>query len=217
MTYETTIKLKGAILTQNNVSELIHRFVDFFPKLSIEVKYSDSTKISNIKADEFQNLSFKNKQIESIDIWDSCYDDDGRLSVWLRYDKFYDLYEIKYEFSNHDKHIKFSDVINEWVTEVSDRKKYISILHLPISGLMGSFIFFIPLWLLIEKYSFDFTYLLLSLLGSCVIYFIVNASVKYSFPLTELDIGINRHKLFRKFVWGIIGIIIIPAIINIII
>lgn len=216
MTYETTIKLKGVILNQENISQLMHNLEPFFPDLRIKIFYKDNTKISNIRVNEFTDLSFKNKQLDSVELWDSNYDNDGQSSIWLRYDSYYDMYVLKYELSNKDTYIKVSSVIDEWMTEVSDRKNYIEILHCPILELISFLVFFIPIFFLTEKYALSTSYVLISLIIAYAIGSIFRKSVEFSFPFTELDIGVNKHKSIRGVMWGLMVIIIIPAIINII-
>lgn len=215
MNYEKTLKLNGAILTQENLTELMNKLSEFFPKVEISVTYNDNLKISNIKTDEFHKMSFKNKHLHNIDIREMDWQSDESSSIWLRYSDYLEFYELNYEFSNYDKYIICSTVIDEWVTEVSDRKKYISILHSPIITLASFLLLFIPIINLVVKHSLNFAYLTLFSLISIGISVLISNSIKFSFPLTELDIGINKRKTFRKLIWGLMVILIIPILLNI--
>ena len=79
MTYEKEIKLKGAILTQGKLLKLMKILEEFIPDVSISIDYKDNTKNSAISVKEFENMSFQNKHVKSIEVSGGA----ANASVWL--------------------------------------------------------------------------------------------------------------------------------------
>ena len=45
---------------------------------------------------------------------------------------------------------------------------------------------------------------------------LIHSIIKHAFPLTEIDIGVNPSKIFRKVAWAVISLLIIPIILSIV-
>ena len=139
---------------------------------------------------------------------------DDSISIWMRFDTYYNMYELKYEFSDHNKYLSFSNEIEAWKTEVSDRKRYINILNSPFISILTFVLIFLPILCLLVKHKINLGYAYLLVLASMGVSAIVSFLVKLSFPLTEIDIGNNKHKSTRKVLWGVIVILVIPTILS---
>ena len=57
MVHEKTFKLKGAILTQKNLTKLMNLCTPHFPEINISVEFKDETKKSSMSVLEFENES----------------------------------------------------------------------------------------------------------------------------------------------------------------
>jgi hypothetical protein len=214
MTYEKTLKLSGAILTQMDIVRLMNIISSYSSKVTISVEYKDNSKVNKITVDNFETMSFKNKSIKSMEIHMIETRTDDSISIWLRFDTYYNMYELKYEFSDHNKYLSFSNEIEAWKTEVSDRKRYINILNSPFISILTFVLIFLPISCLLVKHKINLGYAYLLVLASMGVSAIVSFLVKLSFPLTEIDIGNNKHKSTRKVLWGVIVILVIPTILS---
>ena len=214
MTYEKTLKLSGAILTQMDIVRLMNIISSYSSKVTISVEYKDNSKVNKITVDNFETMSFKNKSIKSMEIHMIETRTDDSISIWLRFDTYYNMYELKYEFSDHNKYLSFSNEIEAWKTEVSDRKRYINILNSPFISILTFVLIFLPILCLLVKHKINLGYAYLLVLASIGVSAIVSFLVKLSFPLTEIDIGNNKHKSTRKVLWGVIVILVIPTILS---
>ena len=214
MTYEKTLKLSGAILTQMDIVRLMNIISSYSSKVTISVEYKDNSKVNKITVDNFKTMSFKNKRIKSMEIHMIETRTDDSISIWLRFDTYYNMYELKYEFSDHNKYLSFSNEIEAWKTEVSDRKRYINILNSPFISILTFVLIFLPILCLLVKHKINLGYAYLLVLASMGVSAIVSFLVKLSFPLTEIDIGNNKHKSTRKVLWGVIVILVIPTILS---
>ena len=214
MTYEKTLKLSGAILTQMDIVRLMNIISSYSSKVTISVEYKDNSKVNKITVDNFKTMSFKNKSIKSMEIHMIETRTDDSISIWLRFNTYYNMYELKYEFSDHNKYLSFSNEIEAWKTEVSDRKRYINILNSPFISILTFVLIFLPILCLLVKHKINLGYAYLLVLASMGVSAIVSFLVKLSFPLTEIDIGNNKHKSTRKVLWGVIVILVIPTILS---
>lgn len=219
MIYEKKFKLKGAILTQKNLTKLMDISSDYFPNTSVSIEFKDDSSQSSISATELKKISFQNKHINQIQIHGYCHEEGQNSSIWARIEPYFNTYEIKVEFNDYEKYIKFCDELNQWIIEVSDRKNYIKLLHSWVSLLCYFMILYIPSLSITKIFTHIFDRIMLSILIVFPLFglsAIIYGCVKYAFPLTEIDIGINRRKTFRKFVWGILSLLVIPTILSII-
>ncbi len=216
MTYGKTLELSGAILAQKDIIKLMQIISSYSSKVTISVEYKDNSKVNRITVDNFENMNFKNKSIKSIEIYMNETQNNDCFSVWLRHDTSYNVYELKYELSNHNKYLSFTSEVESWRTEVSDRMKYINIINSPFISLLSFIVVFIPILCILVKHKVNLGYAYILFLTSMVISAIVTSLVKLSFPLTEIDIGNNKHKSIRKILWGVIVILIIPIILSLI-
>lgn len=216
MNYEKNIKLNGAILTQENLISLMKSAYSYFQNIRTSIKFTDNSNITGISVDEFENMSFKNKKIKSFDIKSSTYANNKRSSFWVQFDDLYNVCEVRFEFSDYDDYLRFADVIDNWGNEVCDRRKYINIIHSWSLNVLFFLIAYIPLVSIGKDLN--------QMVESAGIWAIpafgyaggLKALLKYAFPLTEIDIGINNRKTFRKFAWGLISLLIIPIILSLV-
>ena len=212
MIHENNIKLSGTVITQKDIVNLMNIIEKYSSKVTISIEFKDNSKVKKITVRDFSEMNFKNKSIKEmgIHIIDHSKDD---FSAWLRYNNFYNLYEFEYEFSNHDKYLNFTNDVKFWVTEVSDRIRYIKFLNSPLIFWLSFVVILIPLFSMMIEHKVDSGYAYLLTFVSMGASALVSFLIKLSFPLTEIDIGNNKHKFARKFLWGIIGILIILTIV----
>lgn len=215
MTHEKTFKLKGAILTQDKLVKLLNICAPFFPEAKVSVEFKDESKKSSMSVSEFENESFQNKMIKDIQIHGRTYKDKLSSTIWVRksYD---DIYVLNVEFDEYDQYVIFCDIIDKWMIEIGSRRGYIKLIHSWRNFAFCFAISFFPMFFSAKSLEDIPAMALLWLLPALGLSALVSSCIKYAFPLTEMDIGINRRKTFRKFVWGIISLLVIPIIISII-
>lgn len=215
MTHEKTFKLKGSILTQDNLVKLMNACAPFFPEAKISVEFKDESKKSSMSVSEFENESFQNKMIKEIQIHGHTYKDKLSSTIWIRksYD---DIYVLNVEFDEYDQYVKFCDIINTWIVEVSNRRSYIGFLNSWRTFVICFIIAFVPMFFAANSLNDIPVIALIWILPALGLGVLVSSCVKFAFPLTEVDIGTNRRKTFRKFVWGIVSLLVIPIILSII-
>ena len=145
MTHEKTFKLKGAILTQDNLVKLMNICTPFFPEVKISVEFKDESKKSSMLVSEFENESFQNKIIKDIQIHGRTYKDGNSSTIWVRknYD---DFYVLNVEFDEYDQYVKFCDIVNAWIVEVGNRCNYISLVNSWRTFAICFIISFIPMF-----------------------------------------------------------------------
>ena len=216
MTYEKEIKLEGAILDQSNLVKLMRILEGVFPDVRMSIEFENDTKLSSVAVEEFKSLSFQNKNVKKLNIRGSIYEDDCKASVFVRESYHYSTYIMEFDFSNYDQYVKFCDEIDNWITEVGDRKKYIKFIYSWISYVCCFVVLFTPVLFWGSKENFVWQMAMLCFLTSAGISWGVTLALKYAFPLTEIDIGVNRNKTFRKFVWLILSLLVIPTILSLI-
>lgn len=216
MNYEKNVKLNGAILTQENLISLMKSAYSYFQNIRTSIKFTDNSNITGISVDEFEKMSFKNKKIKSFDIKSSAYTNNKQSSFWVQHDDFSNVCEIKFEFSDYDDYVRFADVIDNWRNEVCDRRKYINIIHSWGLNILFFLIAYIPLVFIGKDFNQMATSAGIWVFPSFGYASGLKALLKYAFPLTEIDIGINNRKTFRKFAWGLISLLIIPIILSLV-
>ena len=215
MTHEKTFKLKGAILTQDNFVKLMNICTPFFPEVKISVEFKDESKKSSMLVSEFENQSFQNKIIKDIQIYGHTYKDKFSSTIWVRknYD---DIYVLNVEFDEYDQYVKFCDIVNAWIVEVGNRRNYINLLNSWRTFAICFIIAFVPMLFDANSLNDIPVIALIWLLPALGLGALVSSCIKFAFPLTEIDIGTNRRKTFRKFIWGIVSLLVIPIILSII-
>ena len=216
MTFEKTVKLKGAILTQENLTKLMENLKQYFPDINISVTFKDDNKLSKMRSDEFSHYSFQNKLIKEIEVKGHCYNENHQSHFWGRQDTFDNLVELSFETDNYDNFIKIADIINLWQIEVTDRKNLVIFLHswgLFLLSCLISFIIILFFKINIKDMLISF---LIRMMSSLIYAYMIMSFLKYIFPLTEIDIGTNKRKKSRKFIWILISVLIIPVILSII-
>ena len=216
MTYEKEIKLDGAILNQSNLAKLMGILENIFPNVKMSIEFKNDTKLSSIEAEEFKSLSFQNKNIKKLNIRGNIYKDGRDASVSIRESHYYSTYIMEFDFSDYEQYIKFSDTIDNWILEVSDRKKYIKLFYSWFSFAFCFVVVFVPFLFWASKENFVWQTAVLWFLPSAGISGGITAALKYAFPLTEIDMGVNRNKIFRKFLWLILSLLVIPTILSLI-
>lgn len=215
MTHEKTFKLKGAIVTQDNLAKLMSICTPFFPEVKISVEFKDESKKSSMSVSEFENESFQNKMIKDIQIHGHTYKDKLSSTIWFRksYD---DIYALNVEFDEYDQYVKFCDIVSMWIVEVSNRRSYIGFLNSWRTFVICFIIAFVPMFFAANSLNDIPVIALIWLLPALGLGALVSSCIKHAFPLTEVDIGTNHRRMFRKFVWGVVSLLVIPIILSII-
>lgn len=215
MTYEKKVPLRGAVIAKTDLINLIKILVDYFPQVKTSIGFKDNTTLSSLSCEELESLDFQNKHIASLEINGHVFSKEGNSHI--RLDALWENdYKIQLEFDSYEKYLKISAEIDKWVVSVSCRKNYINFLHSWTSCVIYFIFFAISLSILAVKVGLQSGIVLFSTLLPAGIVALVFPIIKYAFPLTEIDIGINPSKKFRKIAWAIISILIIPVIISIV-
>jgi len=215
MKHEKTFKLKGVILTQSNLIKLMNICAPFFPEAKISVEFKDESKKSSMSVSEFENESFQNKIVKEIQIHGNVYKDGHSSTIWVR-KNIDDIYVLNVEFDEYDQYVKFCDIIDKWMVEIGSRRGYINLLHSWRNFTICFAIAFMPMFLTAKSWDDIPIIALVWILPALGLGALVSSCIKHAFPLTEVDIGTNHRKTFRKFVWGVISLLLIPIILSII-
>lgn len=214
------LKLDGVILNQKNICELMKIISKYISNPSIDVEFFDESACTNLTIEEFGEFNFDNRKIEKIDI-NAYIIDKGAEYVTLEKDYDLDKYVIEFSHSNHDEFSKLKADIEEWLISVKPRKKLISFVHSWVIYLLTGIIFCVPVvflsyWWQTQIFQDEIYSIFCSSLIGVLLIFPMPLLLQYLFPFTELDIGINKRKTGRKFLWGIMTLFIIPLVISII-
>ena len=223
MELKQKLSLCGQIITREKIislMEIIQQYTD--EKQILNIKFSDDSEYANLSIDEFKEICFDNKLIEKMDIFVfSSYKYEWRNKFSFTYYRTHFDSNIEYSSNNRDQFLHIQDDVEKWETSVTSRK-WISIFY---KWYFYVFIFFILsfsfatiTYKIISEASIDvivkLTLALLPIIFNVIALPIV-ALIRKSFPKVELDLGVNKSKKLRKFLWIVLTLIIIPIIISI--
>lgn len=223
MELKQKISLCGQIITREKIislMEIIQQYTD--ERQILNIKFSDDSEYANLSIDEFKEICFDNKLIEKMNIYVfSSYKYEWRNKFSFTYYRTDFDSDMEYSSNNRDQFLHIQDDVQKWETSVTSRK-WISIFY---EWYFNVFIFFILsfsfatiTYKIISEVSIDvivkLTLILLPIIFNVIALPIV-ALFRKSFPKVELDLGVNKSKKLRKFLWIVITLIIIPIIISI--
>lgn len=223
MELKQKISLCGQIITREKIislMEIIQQYTD--ERQILNIKFSDDLEYANLSIDEFKEICFDNKLIEKMNIYVfSSYKYEWRNKFSFTYYRTDFDSDMEYSSNNRDQFLHIQDDVQKWETSVTSRK-WISIFY---EWYFNVFIFFILsfsfatiTYKIISEVSIDvivkLTLILLPIIFNVIALPIV-ALFRKSFPKVELDLGVNKSKKLRKFLWIVITLIIIPIIISI--
>lgn len=215
MVYEKTFKLKGAIFTQHNLVKLMNSCSPYFARITISVEFKDGSKKSSMNSSEFENETFQNKKIKEINLHGSSYSGNYCSTLWVR-TNYSNNYELQIESAEYDQYIKICDLIDNWIVEISSRRQYISLLNSWYAFALCCMTAYIPMFFTAKSMDDIPIIAIVWFLPAFGLGGFVSMCIKYAFPLTEVDIGTNHRRMFRKFVWGVVSLLVIPIILSII-
>lgn len=223
MELKQKLSLCGQIITREKIislMEIIQQYTD--ERQILNIKFSDDSEYANLSIDEFKEICFDNKLIEKMNIYVfSSYKYEWRNKFSFTYYRTDFDSDMEYSSNNRDQFLHIQDDVEKWETSVTSRK-WISIFY---KWYFNVFIFFILsfsfatiTYKIISEASIDvivkLTLILLPIIFNVIALPIV-ALFRKSFPKVELDLGVNKSKKLRKFLWIVLTLIIIPIIISI--
>ena len=210
------IKLKGTIINQNNLCDLLCKIEKIYSKYKINVQMQDGSSLEKLTIDEFKKYNFSNRIIEDIDI--SFYDENSFYNE-IRIDKnIFESYRISFASEKEEEYAVIKDLIETWVVQNKSRK-CIDFVHSVWLLSLIVFVMVMPTTLIFAK-IFNLTTLVAMSSVSVLVLGLVGYGLwcftKFLYPLVEIDIGTNQHKKLRKSLGWVLTVIVIPTIIAII-
>lgn len=220
MKREMKYSLDGKYLNNNNILQLMESCNKLFKHCNLEIYFKNNEKQSNITFEEFKNYDFSNLTIDSISL--SCYSYiDEEKSIYLRKNIYGKNYYIIFSSDNDNSFYNIKGIIDDWMRKITSKNSFVmkfvnSLKIYFLIYLIYSFSIALSTFYLIDKNNIGIPYsIIISSVGGVLITFLSNLTIsilRYMFPMTEIDIGENKSKNLRKYIWSIILIIIIPTI-----
>lgn len=217
------IELNGAIFTKDNIvklMEIVNKYTNESEILNI--KFSDGIEYSNIGIEDLKQMNFENLIIKDIKMyimskWDSKY----KNKFILYYSEIFKQCTLEYSSSNRDQFSSIRSDILDWKKNITAREKMINFIYSWYSQFILTFIIFLLIMLSVVdalKNESLFNILGFNIFLMFAVYVILVIPsiklIKYSYPKTEINIGINKSAKVRKYLWLLLTIIIIPIILN---
>lgn len=225
MTKYKTLNLYGCVINKNNIIDLVEMFSKYTANLCIYISFEGDEDSLSLTALDFKKIDFSNKAIYSITIrgYTSYYKEKYYFSVELEESTVLSSnYRINITSDCLDDFAILSNSLSEWIKKVQTRNKSViafinsGFVCIPLLALLivvpllvGSYFMFrdnhyVPLIVM--------AFVAIGVLLSWFIYFLVTKS----FPITEIDIGKNKHAICRKRLSWLICTIVFPLIFMII-
>ncbi|MBQ9731354.1 MAG: hypothetical protein IJV94_04560 [Bacilli bacterium] len=202
--------------------EIIEKYTE--KKEILNLKFKDDLGYSDLNINEFKDLDFDNKLIEKVSIYViSSYESNFENKLTFTYYGTDFDSDIVYSSNNKDQFLNIKDDIEKWNISVTSRK-WIPFIF---KWYFYAFVFFV-ICVSLSAFIYKFIYLM-NVESAIVAVFLIIQSIfwiltmpcvqmiRQSFPKVELDIGVNKHKKTRNFLWIVISLIIIPFIMSLLI
>lgn len=211
------IKLKGIIINQENLCDLLSKIEQYYKKYNIVIKLTDGSSLEKMTITELKDYNFSNRKIQDIDIG---FCDENEAFDEFRLEKPIDSdYRIIFSHDKEDIYAIVKEIIENWIIQ-NKSMKITKFVHSNLFVILTTLLFIIPImFILISETPSLIVYLfacaLLMSLSSLICYGLWYLA-KFLCPLVEIDIGINKNKKYRKSLSWIFSVIIIPTILAII-
>lgn len=215
MKKERELKLMGCVIEKNDLLkflELCNKYVNS----DLKIKFKDET-LSGITCDELKKNEFTNLKIEEITLIGSLFESEKQNHIYFStgYD---DAYTLSFESDNDIEFLKMRDDFEKWVASLKKRESVAKVVYswiTPVTSFVISII--LMLWTMVilnTKYNCSMDLAALVIFPFIAVTFGFLSLLRYAFPKTEIDLGINNHKKLRGFLWFFITVIAIPIVLS---
>lgn len=211
------VKLKGIIIKQDILCELLLKIEKYYKRYNITVRFIDGSSLEKVSIKELKKFNFSNRKIDDVDI--RFHDDEDFFNEFYLDKPISGDYRIVFSHDKEDIYAIVKEIIENWVVENTQRK-IIKFIHSFWFVFVSSLLFCMPIMLMLGIESvFLPAFIYFGIMIASMSIFICYGLwcfAKFIYPLVEIDIGINRHKKLRKSLGWILTVIVIPTIIAII-
>ena len=222
MINKISFDLVGAVITKENLINLmsiIDKYTNFNNSLSIT--YSNGIKKMKLTKNDLERELFENKKIDSISIHAYSHKHNGsENTINLQKEMFDNLYIIEISSDKNETYLSLKDDIENWIIHISPHVKYIEFIHSNTPYFICAFVYIILFFVSFYNCILNHNHSILSIISYIFsllffpICYVGISIIRFLFPLTELDIGVNSPKKCRWMISGVTTLIILPILIN---
>lgn len=223
MTYEYRIELNGCIIDKDHLMAITELVNEHFGRFHLSFSFEDNTKVSDLSIADFEKYDFSNKVIKEVELRASQYDTTKKIDNSFSLSRYYfsNNYQLSFSSSDYSFYSLLKNLIEDWVKNItlSSRLKAIKLLKHPsiLATITAVILSFCASFATIRLFNVTNVWLsmIISVLNTLFMFFVcllMFDTIKDAFPLTEIDIGLNKFQQLRKKYYFFLTVIIIPLV-----
>ncbi len=223
MTYEYRIELNGCIVDKEHLMAIAELVNKHFGSFHLSFSFEDNTKISDLSIADFDKYDFSNKAIKELELRAYQHDLKNKVdnSFSLSHYYFSGNYQLSFSSSDYSFYSLLKNLIEDWIKNITvgSRLRTIKLLKYPsllaaIAAVVFSFCVSFATIRLFDITNAWFS-MIISVVNTIFMFFIsllIFDAIKDAFPLTEIEIGLNKFNQRRKRYYFLLTVFIIPLI-----